>query len=160
MMKFTLRQLQVFLATAHYQNISRAADSLSMSQSAASGALRDLEQRYDAQLFDRVGKRLQLNAHGHASRPLAESLMGEALEVEAALEQREAVGSLVRNSALRTLVQYRAKFALAQKAAAAELAEGLSRYPEAAQQLQQHFDGCDFSGLKRLLVKLQRATVT
>jgi len=94
MMKFTLRQLQVFLATAHYQNISRAADSLSMSQSAASGALRDLEQRYDAQLFDRVGKRLQLNAHGHAIRPLAESLMGEALEVEAALEQREAVGSL------------------------------------------------------------------
>ena len=94
MMKFTLRQLQVFLATAHYQNISRAADSLSMSQSAASGALRDLEQRYDAQLFDRVGKRLRLNAHGNAIRPLAESLMGEALEVEAALEQREAVGSL------------------------------------------------------------------
>lgn len=93
-MRFTLRQLQVFLATAHYQNISRAADSLSMSQSAASGALRDLEQRYDAQLFDRVGKRLQLNAHGHTIRPMAESLMSEALEVEAALEQREAAGSL------------------------------------------------------------------
>ena len=93
-MKFTLRQLQVFLATAHYQNISRAADSLAMSQSAASGALRDLEQRYDAQLFDRVGKRLQLNAHGNAIRPLAESLMSEAQEVEAALEQREAVGNL------------------------------------------------------------------
>ncbi|MDB2409906.1 MAG: LysR family transcriptional regulator [Pseudomonadales bacterium] len=93
-MKFTLRQLQVFLATAHYQNISRAADSLAMSQSAASGALRDLEQRYDAQLFDRVGKRLQLNAHGNAIRPLAESLMAEATEVEAALEQREATGNL------------------------------------------------------------------
>ena len=74
-MKFTLRQLKVFLATAYYQNISRAADSLSMSQSAASGALRDLEQRYDAQLFDRVGKRLRLNMLGQSLRPLAEALI-------------------------------------------------------------------------------------
>jgi hypothetical protein len=75
-------------------------------------------------------------------------------------EQGEAVGSLVRNSALSALVQYREKFALAQKVAAVALAEGLSRYPEAAEPLQQHFDGCDFSGLNRLLVKLRRATAT
>lgn len=93
-MKFTLRQLAVFLATAHYENISRAAESLAMSQSAASGALQDLEQRHSTQLFDRVGKRLQLNAHGHALRPLAESLMSQATEVEAALEQRETAGKL------------------------------------------------------------------
>lgn len=99
-MKFTLRQLQVFLATAHHQNISRAAASLAMSQSAASGALRELEQRYSTQLFDRVGKRLQLNAHGSAVRPLAESLMSEALEVEAALEQQDAAGKLTVGATL------------------------------------------------------------
>lgn len=93
-MRFTLRQLQVFLATAQYQNISRAAESLAMSQSAASGALSDLESRYNAQLFDRVGKRLQLNAQGYALRPLAESLMDEANEVEAVLEQRGIAGKL------------------------------------------------------------------
>ena len=46
-MSFTLRQLQVFLQTAHYENISRAAERLAMSQSAASGALRELEQQYE-----------------------------------------------------------------------------------------------------------------
>ena len=36
-MRFTLRQLEVFLATAHAENISRAAEALAVSQSAASG---------------------------------------------------------------------------------------------------------------------------
>lgn len=30
-MRYTLRQLEVFLATAHFENVSRAADHLSMS---------------------------------------------------------------------------------------------------------------------------------
>ena len=60
-MKFTLRQLQVFLATAHHENISKAAESLSMSQSAASGALKELEALYDLKFFERAGKRLKLN---------------------------------------------------------------------------------------------------
>ncbi len=93
-MKFTLRQLQVFIATAHYKNLSRAAESLAMSQSAASGALQDLEQRYSTQLFDRVGKRLQLNGLGHSLRPLAESLMSQADEFERALQQQDIAGKL------------------------------------------------------------------
>ena len=93
-MKFTLRQLQVFLATAHYQNVSRAAESLSMSQSAASGALRDLEERYDAQLFDRVGKRLRLNMLGQSLRPLAEALISGAEDVEVVLQQQMPAGRL------------------------------------------------------------------
>ena len=63
-MRYTLRQLEVFLATARFQNISRAAESLAMSQSAASGALRDLEAQFDVQLFERVGKRLKINELG------------------------------------------------------------------------------------------------
>ena len=68
-MRYTLRQLQVFLATAHHQNVTRAADSLAMSQSAASGALRDLESQFGVQLFDRVGKRLRVNELGEQLRP-------------------------------------------------------------------------------------------
>ncbi|MFO7703606.1 MAG: LysR family transcriptional regulator, partial [Halopseudomonas sp.] len=68
-MKFSFRQLEVFLATAFHENITRAADSLAMSQSAASSALRDLEQQFSVQLFDRVGKRLQLNELGRSIRP-------------------------------------------------------------------------------------------
>ena len=44
-MRYTLRQLEVFLETAREENVSRAADALAMSQSAASGALRELEQQ-------------------------------------------------------------------------------------------------------------------
>ena len=70
-MKYTLRQLEVFLATAFHENLTRAAASLSMSQSAASSALKDLESQFDVQLFDRVGKRLQLNELGESIRPRA-----------------------------------------------------------------------------------------
>ncbi|MCP5014819.1 MAG: LysR family transcriptional regulator [Ketobacter sp.] len=93
-MKYTLRQLQVFLATAHFQNISKAANSLAMSQSAASSALSEMESQFDIQLFDRVGKRLQLNSLGHALRGQAEALLRQAEDLELALQQHSAVGHL------------------------------------------------------------------
>lgn len=93
-MRYTLRQLQIFLAAAHFENITRAADSLSMSQSAASSALKDLEQQFDIQLFDRVGKRLQINELGRLIRPRAEALLERATELEWALARHEEIGSL------------------------------------------------------------------
>lgn len=93
-MRYTLRQLEVFLATAHFENVTRAADELAMSQSAASGALRDLEQQFDVQLFDRVGKRLQLNDMGRQLRPGAEALLNQARDIEQMLSGQEAPGQL------------------------------------------------------------------
>ncbi|WP_428033238.1 LysR family transcriptional regulator [Amphritea sp.] len=93
-MKYSLRQLEVFLAVAHFDNISRAAESLSMSQSAASGALRDLESQFDIQLFDRVGKRLKINELGRLLRPRAEALLERARSLEQDMAQHEAVGQL------------------------------------------------------------------
>lgn len=93
-MKYSLRQLQVFLAAAHFENITRAARSLSMSQSAASSALKELEQQFDIQLFDRVGKRLQLNELGRLVRPQAEALLAQAQELEVALQQHQQPGNL------------------------------------------------------------------
>lgn len=84
-MKYTLRQLEIFQAAASHQNISRAAESLSMSQSAASGALKELESQFDIQLFDRIGKRLQLNDFGRSLQPLAEELLARAKELESSL---------------------------------------------------------------------------
>ncbi len=93
-MKYTLRQLEVFLAVAHHDNISRAAESLSMSQSAASGALRDLESQFDIRLFDRIGKRLQINELGRLLRPRAEALLERALALQLQLQQHQTVGEL------------------------------------------------------------------
>ncbi|MDT8399592.1 MAG: LysR family transcriptional regulator [Pseudomonadales bacterium] len=84
-MKYTLRQLEIFLATANCQNLTRAAEKLCMSQSAASGALKELENQFDISLFDRVGKRLQLNDLGLALQPRAEELLERARELEEAL---------------------------------------------------------------------------
>jgi len=93
-MRFSLRQLEVFLATARLNTLSRAAESLALSQSAASSALQDLESRYSTQLFDRVGKRLKLNAAGRQLFPAAENLLKQAEAVDALLAGQEGLGSL------------------------------------------------------------------
>lgn len=93
-MKFTLRQLEVFLATARQQNLSRAATSLAMSQSAASDSLKELEQQFAVQLFDRVGKRLQLNDAGRLLLPQAEELLSRASELEQSLAHHQGSGTL------------------------------------------------------------------
>lgn len=93
-MHYTLRQLQVFLAVAHYENVTKAAEHLAMSQSACSGALKDLETQYDVQLFDRVGKRLQTNELGRILRPKAEALIAMAQELEQDLKRHKEVGKI------------------------------------------------------------------
>jgi DNA-binding transcriptional LysR family regulator len=93
-MHYTLRQLQVFLAIAHFENVTKAAEHLAMSQSACSGALRDLETQFDVQLFDRVGKRLKTNELGRLIRPKAEALLSMADELEQDLKNQSHVGQI------------------------------------------------------------------
>lgn len=93
-MRYSFRQLEVFLAAAHYQNITRAAESLAMSQSAASSALKELENQFNIQLFDRVGKRLQLNELGRLYRPKVEALLARAGELEQAFSKHTEIGAL------------------------------------------------------------------
>ena len=81
-MRFTLRQLQVFVSVAQQGNVSRAAESLSLSQSAASTSLTELERQSGCQLFDRAGKRLSLNALGRQLLPQAVALLDQAREIE------------------------------------------------------------------------------
>jgi DNA-binding transcriptional LysR family regulator len=93
-MRYSFRQLEVFLAAARTQNITRAAQSLAMSQSAASSALKELEAQFDIQLFDRIGKRLQLNELGRLFRPQVEALLAQSRELEQSLSQHTDVGAL------------------------------------------------------------------
>lgn len=104
-MRFTLKQLQVFLAVANYENVSHAADELAMSQSAASTALKELERRFDVKLFDRIGKRLQLNEQGIALRPRALALVSQAAELETSLVQHSEI-TLLKVGATLTIGNY------------------------------------------------------
>src|SRR5574343_119878 len=84
-MKFSLRQIEIFSAIAREQNVSRAAERLCMSQSAASNALVELERQFDCPLFDRIGKSLHLNATGRGLLPLADQLLDQARQIESYL---------------------------------------------------------------------------
>ncbi|MCL4103999.1 UNVERIFIED_CONTAM: hypothetical protein GTU68_034861 [Idotea baltica] len=112
-MRYSLRQLEVFLATAKHENVSKAALQLAMSQSAASGALAELEAQFGVLLFDRVGKRLRLSVLGEQVRGQAENLLEQAQEFQRALTEEQAVGFLKLGATL-TIGNYLAVAMIAQ----------------------------------------------
>ncbi|MFZ2853181.1 MAG: LysR family transcriptional regulator [Rhodocyclaceae bacterium] len=127
-MRFTLRQMAIFVAVARHESVSRAAEALSLSQSAASTALGELERQYDTQLFDRVGKALRLNELGQTLLPQAVELIERAEGVETLLEGRAGFGRL-RIGATLTIGNYLATLIVA---------DFLQRHPESEVQLQVH----------------------
>lgn len=60
----TLDQLRVFVEVAERGHVTRAAEALRMSQSAASAAIASLEDLHQIKLFDRVGRGIQLTEPG------------------------------------------------------------------------------------------------
>ena len=93
-MRYTLRQLEIFVAVARHESVSRAADELALSQSATSTALGELERQFDTQLFDRIGKALRLNELGQVLLPHAVQLMEHAVEIETLLARQTDFGPL------------------------------------------------------------------
>ena len=65
-----------------------------MSQSAASTSLAELEHRFGLRLFDRIGKRLQLNDQGNTLRSKAAALLAGAEELENSLIGASDIGEL------------------------------------------------------------------
>ena len=127
-MRFTLRQIAVFVAVARQQSVSRAAVALSLSQSATSTALGEFERLYATQLFDRVGKTLRLNELGQSLLPQAVELIERAQAIETALEGRAGFGHL-RIGATLTIGNYLATLIVA---------DFLQRHPESSASLQVH----------------------
>jgi len=82
MLHTTLRQLEVFVATAQKGSVTQAAAAIGMTQSAASMALGDFERQLGTRLFDRVGKRLVLNEDGRVLYAKAVEMVERAQEME------------------------------------------------------------------------------
>jgi DNA-binding transcriptional LysR family regulator len=82
MLHTTLRQVEVFVATAQKGSVTQAAVAIGMTQSAASMALGDFERQLGTLLFDRIGKRLVLNEDGRALYPKAVEMVERAHEME------------------------------------------------------------------------------
>lgn len=76
-MAFTLRQLQYFVAVCESGTVSGAAQSLSISQSTITEAIRDLEADLGSILFDRHPRGLSLTYRGHQFLRHANQILGD-----------------------------------------------------------------------------------
>lgn len=84
----TLEQLRIFVAVADREHLTRAAKALNLSPSAVSTAIRTLEERYGARLFDRVGRGIELTDTGRDFLPEARQALAAAAAAELALTER------------------------------------------------------------------------
>ncbi|HEX9812643.1 MAG TPA: LysR family transcriptional regulator [Burkholderiales bacterium] len=69
--------LQAFLAVAETGSFSRAGERIYLTQPAISKRIAALERRFDAQLFDRIGRRVQLTEAGRALLERSRSILNE-----------------------------------------------------------------------------------
>ena len=82
-----LKEQRYVIALAKYQNISRAALELHLSQPALSTFLRKLERELGAELFQRCGRELRLTEAGRLYREKAEAMLQLDHEFHLALQQ-------------------------------------------------------------------------
>ncbi len=83
----TLEQLRIFVAVAEREHVTRAAEALHLTQSAVSAALAALESQYGVALFDRVGRRVELNDQGRMFLGEARAVLARAAAADLALSE-------------------------------------------------------------------------
>ncbi|MFN3586286.1 MAG: LysR family transcriptional regulator [Moraxellaceae bacterium] len=105
-MRITLKQMEVFIAVARAGNVTRAAETLSITQSATSMSLADFETQLGRKLFDRVGKRLQLNDAGRLLLPRVLEAVARVAEIEALAREDGGLIGQLRIGASLTIGNY------------------------------------------------------
>lgn len=103
----TLDQLRIFLEVADRQHVTRAAETLNMTQSAVSAAISALEARHAVILFDRIGRRIELTAAGRLFVPEARAVLERARLAEVVLADLSGAASgVLRLHASQTVASY------------------------------------------------------
>ncbi len=105
-MKFSLKQLAVFDAICETGSVSLAADKLSLTQSATSMSLAQLEKVLGRPLFERHGKRMSLTHWGMWLQPRAKQLLQDAKHIEMGFGDQQIVSGLLRVSSSQTPAEY------------------------------------------------------
>lgn len=82
----TLDQLRIFIEVAERGHMTRAAEALGLSQSAASAAIAALESLYQIKLFDRVGRGIQLTDAGRIFQREARAVLDRAAMARSVLQ--------------------------------------------------------------------------
>lgn len=81
----TIRHLEIFVQVYRLESITRAAESLHMSQPAVSVAIRELEKHYGVCLFERLGRRLYVTEEARALYARAVHILEAFQEMEQGL---------------------------------------------------------------------------
>lgn len=89
----TFEQLAIFVAVAEREHLTRAAEALRLTPSAVSASIKALEAFYNVQLFQRVGRGIELTQAGRAFLGEARAVLARA---EAASLVLSELGSLSR----------------------------------------------------------------
>jgi DNA-binding transcriptional LysR family regulator len=83
----TLDQLRIFVAVAECEHVTRAAQSLNLTQSAVSAAISALETRHSVKLFNRVGRHIELTDVGRIFFQEANAILARAKAAELTLSE-------------------------------------------------------------------------
>lgn len=106
-MKFTLRQLEFFIALAQTQQISKAASRCNISQSSMTVAMRNLEEATNNQLFLRHPKGITLTAAGERFLHHARKIINDSqLAIDDLLYQPQLATGTVSIGLAKTLSAY------------------------------------------------------
>ena len=102
-----LDQLRIFIAVAEREHLTRAAEALNLTPSAASAAIHALEARHGVHLFHRIGRRIELSQTGRLFLLEAKATQRSARLAELALTE---LGGLQRGTltiqASQTIASY------------------------------------------------------
>lgn len=90
----TLRHFKIFVAVCDTMNMTSAADTLFMSQSAVSQAIAELERHYDVKLFERLSRKLYLTQAGQKLLSYARHIIRMNSEVENDMKTLRKNGSI------------------------------------------------------------------
>ena len=98
--RFTLRQIETFLAVAEHLSFAVAANKLGLTAQAVSQLIAELESLLDFKLFDRTTRRVELSSAGRDFWPHAQALSRQVVGAQSAIDDvRNRAAGIVRVAA-------------------------------------------------------------
>lgn len=104
-MKLTLRQMEIFLNVVREGHLTNVAKEMSLSQSAISMSIKELESILGRPVFDRINKKLVLNEVGRAFHKEIDPIFKKFSDIEYEFKNSENKG-MIRVGASTTIVDY------------------------------------------------------
>jgi len=101
-----IKQLRYFIEVAKYENVSKAAERLFISQQALSKSIKNLEEELGVNLFDREKNSIKLNHYGKTALLYAIKMQELIASFEDALLQEKSINTFVVGSSSLTSIRF------------------------------------------------------